>query len=652
LIPSNRTHEVTSTLTGEDVRMEVDQSALAHIMNVLTDLYSNPALAVVREYATNALDSHRARGCPTRPIEVELPGPLKPTFIVRDFGVGLDGDDIRTIYSRYGASTKRDTNELSGVLGLGCKAALTFTDQFTLVGRKGGEQTTVSITREADGGGTMKLIDTRPTDEPNGVEVTIPCPRDNDVEGEALDFFRFWRDGEVLINGRKPSEACEKHISTALDLGDGLYAYEGHGRDYVVQGGVPYPVAVPQTYGVTIVRYVPIGSVDFPPNRESLLDNMRSKQVIERMGADYKARIEAVLRRHIADAASKPEAAERYARAMRFGQRGIRNVEWDGKPLPITWQPTTGKMRVVGSGRNQWARGACSEGVNIGLEVALGGLWIVGFDNFNWTSAMRDKLELYLEQHPVEGFDAGGAVLTADPAPPYPEWIPAERIIDWSAVRKFRLPKQAGTTTASAGTKALTYRTWTEGRYRHDTDASAFPAKHLYYVVGRSYCGQEYAATVHALSDDAVLVEVSPPRLAKFKRLFPHAVDAREIREAAARAWWATVSEADKAALARQYAYAPSNALCALLPAIERVDDPEVRDYVQKREASAKALKRHKANLSTHGRFIDRPRETVSNDPVAKYPLLTRVGYCDRDTLKHIIIYMNAAYAAEQKESE
>ena len=40
--------------------MSIDQSALSHIMNVLTDLYADPELAVIREYSSNALDSHIA----------------------------------------------------------------------------------------------------------------------------------------------------------------------------------------------------------------------------------------------------------------------------------------------------------------------------------------------------------------------------------------------------------------------------------------------------------------------------------------------------------------------------------------------------------------------------------------------------------------
>ena len=41
-------------------------------------------------------------------------------------------EDIHSIYSQYGESTKRGTNAQNGMLGLGCKSALTYTNQFTM----------------------------------------------------------------------------------------------------------------------------------------------------------------------------------------------------------------------------------------------------------------------------------------------------------------------------------------------------------------------------------------------------------------------------------------------------------------------------------------------------------------------------------------
>ena len=103
--------------------MSIDPSGMAHVMSILTNLYADAPLAVLREYATNARDSHVAAGT-DRPIEVDLPSDLNPTLVIRDFGVGLSEAEIIDVYARYGASTKRDTNDQVGAFGLGLQVGV------------------------------------------------------------------------------------------------------------------------------------------------------------------------------------------------------------------------------------------------------------------------------------------------------------------------------------------------------------------------------------------------------------------------------------------------------------------------------------------------------------------------------------------------
>src|SRR5664279_1326601 len=108
---------VEGTLRADlSVAMSIDPQGMAHIMGVLTNLYSDAPLAVLREYSTNARDAHQAAGV-DRPIEVSLPTALDPTLRVRDFGVGLSEQDILGIYARYGSSTKRGSDEQVGRSG-------------------------------------------------------------------------------------------------------------------------------------------------------------------------------------------------------------------------------------------------------------------------------------------------------------------------------------------------------------------------------------------------------------------------------------------------------------------------------------------------------------------------------------------------------
>ena len=165
--------DVTSNITGQKVAMSFDENSLVHIMSVLTDLYSDPMMAIIREYSTNAFDAHIAAGVDL-PIEVYTPSDFSQFIRIKDYGIGLSLTDIEEIYSKYGASTKRETNDMVGMLGLGCKSALTYTNQFTLVSVKNGIKIQTLISRDENGSGSITIVNESLTDEPNGTEVVVP----------------------------------------------------------------------------------------------------------------------------------------------------------------------------------------------------------------------------------------------------------------------------------------------------------------------------------------------------------------------------------------------------------------------------------------------------------------------------------------------
>lgn len=124
---------VTNSGTLGSAEFGISQKHAAHIMGILrSTLYSRKALAVLTEYGTNAWDEHRQAGIGDKPIHVVMPTAFKPTLKIRDFGRGLSEHDVLHIYTQYGESTKRDTNDAAGMLGIGCKAGFAYTDQFTV----------------------------------------------------------------------------------------------------------------------------------------------------------------------------------------------------------------------------------------------------------------------------------------------------------------------------------------------------------------------------------------------------------------------------------------------------------------------------------------------------------------------------------------
>ena len=52
---------------------------------------------------------------------------------------GLRWDDMKNIYTRYGTTTKDESDDYTGMFGVGSKAAMTYTNQFTGRSVKNGE---------------------------------------------------------------------------------------------------------------------------------------------------------------------------------------------------------------------------------------------------------------------------------------------------------------------------------------------------------------------------------------------------------------------------------------------------------------------------------------------------------------------------------
>ena len=78
---------------------------------ILSDLYSDKALAIVRELGCNAADSMIAAGKSDQPFHIHLPNTLEPWLTIQDFGTGISHENIYDIYSVYFSSTKTNTND-------------------------------------------------------------------------------------------------------------------------------------------------------------------------------------------------------------------------------------------------------------------------------------------------------------------------------------------------------------------------------------------------------------------------------------------------------------------------------------------------------------------------------------------------------------
>jgi hypothetical protein len=650
--PTERVLEVDSTLTGERVGMGIDTSALNHIMSVLTDLYSDPELAVIREYSTNALDAHRDAGNPL-PIEVTLPTQLAPFFRVRDYGDGLDAEDIRSIYSRYGTSTKRNSDDVVGMLGLGCKSALTYTDQFTLVATKNGRTVQVSVSRDEDGGGSMTIVSDEDTpDAPSGVEVIVPAKRENQFTSKAGDFFRFWSRGSVLVNGEEP-----EHIATALDgtwlIQDKLLIVKPTGRAYgpqspgwVVMGNVAYPLPAESSYPAKkfhTVAFVDIGEVNFTPSREALQLTKRTKDTLARIEADVARELNVAMQRRVGTATTPAEALKFAQEANEYGLKNP-DLKYQGRDIPEALERPTGQAGtyarpylVVGDTRYAKKSG---ESYRKLPPHAEGRIYFTGFLAQDFSKPKRDKLAAWLEQRGEEWPKQIVCVDQLTPDERY--WTKGSPVYDWTPIQAIKVARATvGNGYSSRPTGSYEMRlagTW--GSFTADQIPTGQP---IVKVFGNRYVARG-DRRVEAMPSSVTVVCLPQNRVAKFDRDFPSSVTVRDYVTVAAKAWEATVDPAALEAAWYQISTRGSR-LTGLDPA--RIDDPELARCVRLQNFTPSV----KGALSTHHELLTAPTGLPSGDPFSQYPLL-HGSYSMPQHKEHTYLYVNAAYAATSRQGE
>lgn len=291
---------ITSNIPqGKKRQVGVSERGMSHIMGLLTNLYNDPELAVIREYYTNALDAHKMVSN-SAPVKVTLPTWDKPNYIVQDEGVGMDEDTLFLIYGEYGESTGRDSNEIVGGFGLGSKSAYAISNQFTVASVKNGIQTTAHFSKMSHGAYDVQIVSSVETNKPNGTTVNIPINGNlNMFNDKARKFFSFSAPGSVLVDGVPPIDALDN--AKQLDNPDNPdmiihVASGGYGESYVIMGNVPYVLSSSeiklslQRIGVsmsnsfiTMPKYfsVPIGSADISPNREGLQMTDRTNELVD-----------------------------------------------------------------------------------------------------------------------------------------------------------------------------------------------------------------------------------------------------------------------------------------------------------------------------------------------------------------------------------
>jgi len=242
---------------------------------ILSSLYSDKPLAIVRELGCNAMDSHIASGQSHLPFHIHIPNTLEPWLTIQDFGTGISHENIYEIYSVYFASTKTNTNTQVGMLGLGSKSPFCYTDNFTITSIHNGVKRIYNAYFNQTGMPTISLASQENTKDANGVAIQIPI-KNSDIGNFHTAIFKAFRFFDV-----KPTISGDSIDWTDKANFEGTFwkSYSNLNQSYAVMGGVTYPIDTYKIEGehydivrkAGLVIHFNIGELDVTPSRESLM---------------------------------------------------------------------------------------------------------------------------------------------------------------------------------------------------------------------------------------------------------------------------------------------------------------------------------------------------------------------------------------------
>lgn len=261
--------------------------ATAKAFGILSSgLYSDKPLAIVRELSCNAYDAHVAAGKKDEPFDIKLPTTLDLTFMVKDYGTGLSHEDVINLYSTYFESTKADSDDYIGALGLGSKSPFSYVSTFNVESRFKGMKRLYAAFINENGVPSISLLGEQKSDEPNGMTISFGVKRGDEEKfrtaaARALMYFKPCPNVKGGGANWKPIQM--KHTVH----GAGWRVRECHDWNtrgpYVVQGFVAYPIdrstleqadgwtdELEHVFGVNIDLYVPLGQVEIAASREAL----------------------------------------------------------------------------------------------------------------------------------------------------------------------------------------------------------------------------------------------------------------------------------------------------------------------------------------------------------------------------------------------
>lgn len=283
----------SSNSTTQNMNMIVDEKAFSILID---KLYSNKKYAIMREIASNAVDSHLAAGT-NKPFDVTLPNINNKELIIRDYGAGLSFEDCYYYLGTVFGSKSQGADNLIGGFGLGSKSPFCLVSSYHITSVHKGLEHKFLYLREQNGIPQFIHLYTEETDKPSGIEFVIDVGKDVhgwvDVAVRNLSFFDIKpnftnkKDIELL----KPIKFCDELL--LVEKSSNLFS----DTCMVSMGGVVYGVPeydyrkmisqcvddarIKRPYDSVFIMDFEIGELDVSPSREHVEMTTKTKNAIQ-----------------------------------------------------------------------------------------------------------------------------------------------------------------------------------------------------------------------------------------------------------------------------------------------------------------------------------------------------------------------------------
>ena len=283
-----------------EFKTSIDPKNLEFITTLLSsNLYSDPEQSFIREIVSNAWDSHVEAGTTDIPVIIRFKkGNDGWEVTIRDFGTGLSPERFQEVYCNIGSSTKRESNEFIGGFGIGKYSSLACTNTVYITSYYEG---TAFLYVMVKSGNTIttNLVMKKPTEEKNGVEVTIKNIPNIIPYRKALKYIVFFPNVYVdgidnRLNNTKLKRfnnfaVASEPIDTKILLGNVLYPYNAK---FLSTASNDFLRSI--EYSGIVIKFN-VGEISITPNRESIIYSSDTISKIEDRIMAAKAELDAMI---------------------------------------------------------------------------------------------------------------------------------------------------------------------------------------------------------------------------------------------------------------------------------------------------------------------------------------------------------------------